>query len=55
MKIRVLAGAVAMAAALTGCSSMLEVARAPIYDYGTTQRPVEMTGATYLVQPGDTL
>ncbi|MBQ5766607.1 MAG: LysM peptidoglycan-binding domain-containing protein, partial [Burkholderiaceae bacterium] len=55
MKIRLLAGAVAMAAALSGCSSMLESTRAPIYDYGTGERPVEMTGATYLVQPGDTL
>ena len=55
MKIRLLAGAVAMAAALSGCSSMLETTRAPIYDYGTGERPVEMTGATYLVQPGDTL
>lgn len=55
MKIRLLAGAVAMAAALSGCSSMLEATRAPIYDYGTGERPVEMTGATYLVQPGDTL
>ncbi|MBR2960883.1 MAG: M23 family metallopeptidase [Burkholderiaceae bacterium] len=55
MKIRLLAGAVAMAAALSGCSSMLEATRAPIYDYGTGAGSVEMTGATYLVQPGDTL
>lgn len=55
MKIRLLAGVAAMAAALSGCSSMLEMTRAPIYDYGSGDRPVEVTGAMYMVQPGDTL
>ncbi len=57
MKIRLLASVVALSAVLSGCSLMLETTRAPIYDYSTGigQGPVQVTGSTYLVQPGDTL
>lgn len=57
MKLRVLVSAVAMAAVLSGCGSMMDGQRAPIYDRtgGLGQGPVELTGQTYMVQPGDTL